>query len=260
VTYAALGAAYIVTGLAATLWAAATKTDPTKWSQPIAGVLTWAQANAWEWLFWLILLTGAAQSLRRHMGPPWQWTLIENMLGEFRKFVFGPLLQQSEEHHHRVTLFKRVWWCWTGMPPWGGWAVPMARSGHTTRHGIAKFRAPDNADDAQGIAGRTWAKNDAVFVSGLPDLGTDKSDGAYRTYAEATSVTVQWVKKRLDKKKRPLARSFGGYPVLVAGKPWGVLVLDSRSESGVTKQSYDNSLDYYKMLARFLGQLLERAR
>jgi hypothetical protein len=136
----------------------------------------------------------------------------------------------------------------------------MARSSHTTRRGIATFRAPDDADRAEGVAGRTWVKNDALFVSGLPDLIADAADGAFGAYAKSTWVSIEWLKERLKKKKgRPLARSYGGYPVLVSGKPWGVLLLDSRSENGVTKQSYENARDYYKMLARFLGQLLEGA-
>lgn len=260
ITYRALGGVQIAVGTAATLFAAALKTDPKKWSGPVGPALVWAQDNAWKWLFWLIIVAGAAQLLQRYWGPPWRWTLIEQMLSELRQYVFGGM-KDSEEHHHRVTLFKRVRWCWTGYPPWGGWVIPMARSSHTTRHGIAKFRAPDDADRAEGVAGRTWAKNDALFVSGLPDLVADESDGALSTYAKSTGISVGWLKGRLQRKKnRPLARSYGGYPVLVAGKPWGVLLLDSRSDQALTQESYEKTRDYYKMVARFLGQLLERAR
>ena len=264
IAYDGLGKAQLLAGGAATVFSATLKAGTPAEIQEIHTIigpaLVWAQTHALEWLFWMVVAAGLAQVLRRYLGPPWVWQLIESSLGDFRQYVFPENADDSEEHHHRVTLFKYVRLTWAWPPKWG-WLVPVARSAHTTRHGIAKFRAPDDADSAEGIAGRTWAKKNALVVSELPDLkGTSPAED-FERYARATSVNVGWLRKRLAKKPdRPFARSYGGYPVLVGGKAWGVIVLDSRSEKGVTNEKYKPHSEYYRMHAKFLGQLLERAR
>jgi len=73
-------------------------------------------------------------------------------------------------------------------------------------------------------------------------------------YAERTFVRTEWVEEYI-RKGRPLARSFIGIPVEVAGNRWGVLVLDSKREM----RSAPTTLKLYTLVARFLATLLERA-
>lgn len=253
--YNVAGYVQVVAGVLVLLISAALRAPVDQWSQrsPMLGaLLAVMQETAWFFLALLIAVAGAAGLLRKYTSPPWVWALIENMLTQFREDVFtNP--RDSEVHFHRVTLFKWVRWrpCWPPKGMFQGWLVPVARSGHTTRSKIARFRAPrDDPDRAEGIAGESWAKDGVVLIPELPDLGTDSSAETHDTYAKVTRVSVEWLSK-----KRPLARSYAGFPVEVNGRPWGVVVLDGRSIKGIDEDVFRNR---YRMLARFLGQLLER--
>jgi len=111
---------------------------------------------------------------------------------------------------------------------------------------------PDQADRAQGIAGRTWAGKGIVAVDGLPDLGNNPTEEAISDYANRTFVSFKWL-KRWIKKEHP-SRSFQGVPIEVKGKPWGVVVLDSRDERPIGPKARRE----YNALAKVLGAILER--
>ena len=218
--------------------------------QDLGVILGGLQSQSWWLLPLLLILTGTIGLYRKIAGPPWVWDTIKHYLDIFRDDVFdiGP---QDATHHHRVTLFKYVWWRWGWVKwPWSGWLIPVERSGHTTQDNITCFRAPDAADSAEGVAGLTWSRRNAIVeISNLPDLGASPTTANFETYARHTGVTVQWLRQ-----KRPKARSFYGIPVEVKGKLWGVIVLDSRSPAGVNQ----NAGKSYKSFTRFLARLIER--
>jgi hypothetical protein len=146
-----------IAGTALATIGASAKADPTQWHLA-TGVLTWAQQSAWISIPLLTAGLALMQVVRSMIGPPWVWDTVHYLLDKFQEHVFegqsGPL------HHHRVTLFKytrrRLWFCrW----PWSGWLVPVERSGHTTRRSHTVFLTPDDADQAEGIAGQTGHKN-----------------------------------------------------------------------------------------------------
>jgi len=116
------------------------------------------------------------------------------------------------------------------------------------------FRAPDNPNAAEGIAGRTWAIGKIVLVDNLPDLSVNSSQkpADLELYAEKTGVKVAWLKEAL-RKQQFLARSFCGIPVEVKGRLWGVIVVDSRRPKIVAAE------ETYRLVSRVLGKLLERA-
>jgi hypothetical protein len=208
-----------------------------------------AQTAAWWLLPLLIIVSGVLGLLRKLIGPPWLWHTVHSYLDTFRDEAFevGP---DDDLHHHRVTLFRHVGWCWRFAKwPWSGWLVPVERSGHTTQSSISVFKAPDDADNAEGVAGRTWARRRIMMVSNLPDLGAETSEDALKRYCEATGISVDWARKR-----RPRARSFCGMPVEVKGQLWGVIVLDSRSPNGIKAESQLS----YRPLGKYLGKILER--
>jgi len=240
-------------GTAAALISASLRADPAKVGQSwkFAGdFLSTVDNNAWILLPGLLLGVGVTQFVRRMIGPPFVWETIHRLLDHVREEVFGSYIEPV--HYHRVTLFKYVKWRFTwrskgGRPRRSGWLVPVERSGHTSRQTKVAFWAPDDADLAEGVAGHTWAVRKAIWVSSLPDLGTDMSEQAYSAYAKASWVSVEELRR-----EAPLARSFYGIPIEITGKPWGVIVLDSRNPTLIKDRG---SL---RLLATGLGKLLER--
>lgn len=180
------------------------------------------------------------------------------ILDEFREALFGDI--DDDDANHRITLFKQVrlqptirsatGWCWPG----GGWLVPVARSGHGTKNTRIRFRSPDDPTEAEGIAGKAWARP-MVLVSGLPDLTDSSCSDSLESYAEATSIPVTWVQKRVRKGK-PTPRSLMGFRVEdKQGDPWGVLVIDSRSPTPKTKVAQEEFNAYAPVLARLVESM-----
>jgi hypothetical protein len=216
--------------------------------------LAWIQDRAWLLLIAVGLFLAISTAMRKIVGPPWIWDAIHSHLDSFREYAF-PDQPGDMLHEHRVTLFKRVQWHWCLRKwPWSGWLVPVERSGHTTRRTSAAFRAPDDANEAEGVAGATWASKSAVPVPELPDLSGQPSPEDVADYAKKTYVSKEWVEAYI-KRGRPLAKSFLGIPVDVSGKRWGVIVLDSKREM----RNSPGKLSLYTILAKFLSTLLERA-
>lgn len=211
--------------------------------------LTALQSNAWWVLPVLAILAGILGLLRKHLGSPWLWGAVHQHLDVIRELAFN-LQPNDAVHHHRVTLFKHVPWAWCLRKwPWSGWLVAVERSGHTTQNSIAFFRAPDNPDHAEGVAGMTWARNGTVAVSKLPQLTAQSTDEELKAYSAAAGVSVEWLRRRL-----PQAQSICGIPVEVKGRLWGVIVLDSRSPTGLA----EGGQVMYKPASKLLAKLLER--
>ena len=222
--------------------------------QVFVSPLMWIQDRAWLFLIAIGIFIAAATAARRAVGPPWVWDAIHSNLDSFRDYAF-PDQPGDMLHEHRVTLFKYVRWHWCLRKwPWSGWLVPVERSGHTTRRTNTAFRAPDDANDAEGVAGVTWASKSALPIHELPDLSGQPSSEEVADYAKKTFVSQEWVEAYI-KRGRMLARSFLGIPVEVGGKRWGVLVLDSKREM----RNSPRNLNLYTILSKFLSKLLERA-
>jgi transcriptional regulator with GAF, ATPase, and Fis domain len=89
-----------------------------------------------------------------------------------------------------------------------------------------------------------------VIVTGLPNLQDAPTEADFTRYAQETWVSADWLKT-----EPPSARSFCGVPVEVNGRLWGVIVLDSRGDNAIKRRSVNL---YYRLVAPFLGKLLER--
>lgn len=117
----------------------------------------------------------------------------------------------------------------------------------------------EHPDDAEGVAGQTWARNRTVIVSDLPDLNIDNpQETDIIEYAKRAFVTKEWICNRMQTNRRGLqCRSLFGICIEVKGIPWGVLVIDSRNpEPSRLRKSYKNAkLEAYKDI---LSKLLER--
>lgn len=218
----------------------------------------WIKGSDW-WLALLFAGIGVVGKVSRDWGgSPRVWRIIQAMLNEMQKRAF----KDSDEalHFHRVTLFQhrksRFMLRWSkGRGPRAGWLFPVARSGFTSQTSDSVFLAPDDADNAEGVAGHAWRGNGTIVNEvGVPDLGTDSSDAAIKDYADATWVSEDWVRKRLEDKKN-CPRSFCGVPIEVKGKRYGVLLLDSRKPENIL----DPNSPLYRITALMLGELLAEA-
>jgi hypothetical protein len=253
--YNALLSIQVLAGFSAVLVGGVQKADANSLAK-IAAVapevqrsLAWLQTSAWWLLPSLLVVSGGLGLLKKLLGPPWLWNTVHSYLDSFREEAFN-VGSDDAEHHHRVTLFRYRSWRWRFCRwPWSGWLVPVERSGHTTQASVSVYRAPDDADRAEGVAGMTWARRKVVNVTNLPDLSDNPSREDMQRYAKASGMTLEAVRKKL-----PKARSFCGIPVETKAGVWGVLILDSRSADGINA----NSQTLYRPLGKFLAKLLER--
>jgi hypothetical protein len=116
--------------------------------------------------------------------------------------------------------------------------------------------APDEADHAEGVAGKAWSCNGILYKRKLPDLYSDTSKENVAAYANETWLAEELVRKRMEE-GLSLARSYLGIQIEVKGKRWGVIVLDSRKPDGILTPKGRDS-ERYSVMAKFLGRLLER--
>lgn len=212
---------------------ASLKADPkttTAQLGPLVGAaLAILQANSWLILFISACTIILLNLILRWIGEPWRWNAIQVVLDRLRDHVYKQEFQGEPYHYHRVTLFKhvpfslrlRIW-------PWSGWLVPMARSGHTNQNIISVFKAPDNADNAEGVAGLAWRSKETESISNLPEISHTSCNKLILEYANATNVSVAFVKRRLTK-SRSNPRSLIAIPIEVSNRVKWIVVLDSRS-------------------------------
>ena len=244
----------IVAGVAAALIPASLKAEPSKigweWGSSIVKSL---QGEA----YWLIpcslILVGLLSLLQKEIGAPWVWDHVHFLLDRIQEVAFPPTLVSGDLHHHRVTLFKYSTFCFVWKKwPWTGWLHAVERSGHSTRRRSVCFRAPDDADHAEGVAGIAWARKGAVILNNLPDLyEANLADKKLESYAKATRVSPGMLKHRL-----PHSRSFYAIPVESKNRIWGVIVIDSRSPEIKTATEIAAS---FSLIGKYLGKLLEKA-
>lgn len=259
------GAIFLILVLGASL-----KTDPGQYPPVLSDIIRFVHSEAWWIIMALAAIGGATKVIHYILGPPWVWRNIEAMLDELRDRAFY-IRSGDAHHHHRVTLFKRVgfrlrvwpsrrrYWRWgKGNSPFSGWLIPVARSGHTTQRTNSVFLASDECPDkAEGVAGKTWITDEMLYIDSLPDLDDAADTSIIDDYARRTWVTRDVIHQRIVA-GRSMARCYCGVPIEIKGKPWGVLVLDSRRSKGIKKPTRAN-LSIYTFRAKYLGRLLERA-
>ena len=188
------------------------------------------QRSAWWSVPLFTLCLPLLQFVKSWVGDPTVWETIHKLLEEMRTKAFP---DETADHHHRVTLFQHRRFCWRGIrakePTFGGWLVPVERSGDTTQNPKVFFYAPkDNPDAAQGVAGMVWASKGALRLQRLPELSTTSTDAQFALYAEKARCSVEHLRQKVGRNKI-LARSFWGTVVKRNGDVWGVVLIDSRA-------------------------------
>jgi len=214
--------------LAVAIISACLKADENKLWPFLATTVIAIRNSAWYTLPIIIIMAGIAVKLRKELGNRRTWKVVQVLLDHYwqESFAKDNDTKDDPHHFHRVTMFKHCRFHF-GKWPFSGWMVPVARSGHSTKSGIRHFKASlNNPDQAEGVAGRAFAYQKMVLVSGLPRLNLPRTnDDDKKRYAEKSFVSVKKIEKDFTAERQ--SRSFLGIPVEVKGKPWGSIILDS---------------------------------
>lgn len=133
------------------------------------------ETTAWWTIPAFTAIAGISTFFKTHFGNSNIWKSVTHVLEEYRLAVFQgkPGFELEASHHNRVTLYKHVAFRWAPCCwPWSNWVVPVARTGHTTQTWrVPRFRAPaGDPDNAEGVAGQSFATNSIVCVTNLPEL------------------------------------------------------------------------------------------
>ena len=240
----------------------------TNWNVALVEVLKLLQNHNGA-IFLLALVLFLAGGYRLFMRPPQQWQMLKTIIDQAQKIAYPD--NHAPLHEHRITLFKYKKWCFRlplkrdwekkgvfspfgkNIKPWGGWLVPIIRSGHTSQKTKTVFIASDNGEDAEGVCGAAWARGEAFVIDNLPEITTNSTDTAIDDYAQRSLGKSEMVKKRLSDGKT-LPRSIGAIPIFVNNDIWGVLCLDSISTDGVA----DTIASDFTITVEVIQQILEK--
>lgn len=238
------------------------KLTPADFSPTLNSSLQFSQHWAWILIPSCAGIAALCQAIRTKIGSTDTWATVNYILKEYRDTLFEkhPTAKNDPEYYHRVTLFKHVGFRWAFAKwPWTGWMVPVARTGHVTHTWrIPRFRAPkDDPDSAEGVAGQSFVRNKMIPVPTLPEITPATPDADLKHYCDRAFVAMEWARNRVNGgHPRPLPRSLLGIPIEVGGEPWGVLVVDSRSDSQISEKSVFKN-PKIKTLTDVLSKLLQ---
>ncbi|MBX3386461.1 MAG: hypothetical protein KF768_07810 [Phycisphaeraceae bacterium] len=254
-----LGKCQLVAAGAVVSFGALLKADPSRFGPALSELLKWLQSTAWIVVIVGPIAVAVLQGARRKFGNPWAWEAVQKLLDEFRGELFSDL-EKDPLDHHRVTLFKyyRTAVAWSDPRSWKHWLVAVARSDHLTKLKIRRFRAPDDGEKCEGVVGHAWRCKGWVIVPSqgtpLPALSKDSPQAELDQYAKETCVDTTWVRCQLDR-GRPLAASYAALVVLLKGRPWGVLVIDSRKPGTIDPEKLKRFVAYGKLLTPLLERI-----
>jgi len=220
-----------------------------------------------QWSFYIlvaIVFISMFAVVVNRLPDKWVWEKLKFVLDEFQKKAYVNHLDDRTDDH-RITLFqykkfagfrfkhnKTTFSLWGENALFGGWLVPVLRSGHRSLNTKAIFRAPLQGE-SEGVVGLCWDNQRSPVVDELPRVVRSTSDEQRDKYARRTFSDRRMIDDYVEGGK-PLPRAIGAIPVFVNGEIWGVLVLDSQAKNGVTQEVLDN----FSLTVEIIGQLLER--
>jgi hypothetical protein len=198
------------------------RADPTKFPSMIEPYVAGLQKG---WMLPFVLIATPLAFWASSKTNRGKMDKVHGLLDQLRDHTFRNQNFDNEQNG-RVTLFKHHRYSFRRWPIRGGWLVPVERSGESTRNTNAIFRAPDDGEESEGVAGRAWSKRANVYVGALPNLRRSPTEDQFNEYAEKSFVSVERLRK-----KPPQACSLFGIPIEVDQKRWGVIVIDSTHPS-----------------------------
>lgn len=248
------------------------KAEPDKfpWAAPF---LPWVQSTAWLTIPCLAVVAVLCGVVKSHVGSPWVWKVVHSLLDDLREGVFNGS-NYSSLGEHRATLFKFCPCCPGGwrilskkkkfwlIPycklkihgPLAGWLIPAERSSHNHRKSSAIFIAHDDSAHAEGVVGTQWHERESIHIEDLPEIGANASVQNIERYCTRSFTSIERVKKMIEL-ERKMPRSFHSIRIIVGGKPWGVVVLDSTHDKMPPKEEITKVA---KPICGFLSKVLER--
>lgn len=240
----------------------ATDQDIAKWPEHLHFTMTWCREQGWWLIPMFTVMAAVIKLLKEWLERRWIWSVVASIVDRIASDAFKASTDPT--HHNRATLFRHqsLWFIWpwrTWYWPWGkgrwpmsGWLVPVVRSGNTSRRTRAIFLAPDDADRAEGVAGAIWTSRQEVGKSFFREIDQNATARDMQLYANDTFVSLDEVQKRLSSgNAQPV--SFRGLTIEVSGRPWGVLLLDSRKPNVANNASIELASHAF-----VLQKLLER--
>jgi hypothetical protein len=127
----------------------------------------------------------------------------------------------------------------------------MARSGHTNQNVLSVFKAPDDGDNAEGVAGLAWISKQPEYISDLPEINATSSEDLIEEYANATNVSVSFVRRRILR-RRSNPRSLIAIPIEVNNQVKWIVVLDSRSPNDLREIADTAASSYTPIISHLL--------
>jgi hypothetical protein len=193
------------------------------------------------------------------IGPsPAQREALHRTLNHLQQFLFKGA--DGHQHDFRLTIFRYSKWNWrilTWRQIWkrkrsvrNGWLMPYMRTGYLTLNCHSCWNVPADGNNIEGIAGRAYSMNKVITIESLPLLRPNSKAHHIAKYADKVWITPDVVNERLAKGSS-LARSYCGFPIEVKGKPWGVIVIDSKDP----KLPDDDPVRFQKMMG-LMGQII----
>jgi hypothetical protein len=261
---------YIFYGSVATIsFAVANDAAAAKWQAPhwVKDTISFIHNSVGSWLWVFAALAAFMTFSRKFIGPKEVWSAVHTLLNDFRDRAFET---QEDPHANRVTLFRHTRWCFKrtawlkmftqGKWIWGGWLVPVERSGDMTQNPAVAFYAPlDSPNKAEGFAGIVSRRGVTLELHQLPALGVQMLDDAageitLKNYCELTNISPREIKERL-KRDKMCGRSFWGLHLEKEDTSlWGMLVIDSHQPTIKPKEEI---YEKYKSLAKVLDAMLK---
>lgn len=182
--------------------------------------------------------------------------LIKFILNQYQKEAFHrDVASGVAQDHNRVTLFKfkrhhvrlvnSHWLTSKGFFSFfkrfwpSSYLVFYLRSGHQSQKTNVIFPVFDESDRSSSYAAYIWSVQGAGFVEGLPDLQNHPTEQNIADYSKYTYTEEETIRSYIAK-QRAMPCSIAAIPLAVKGRPWGVLVLDSRWANGVNERSISN--------------------
>ncbi|WP_196138764.1 hypothetical protein [Aliikangiella sp. G2MR2-5] len=231
--------------------------------------------HKYQWYFFLLIITLVVLGffIKKLAGDEWAWNRLQFLIDAYQEKVFKKF-SDDPRHFHRVTLFQyqkfrwrlgtrpgrfenklfhKIWPYKKESHPLSGWLVPVLRSGHTTQKASSVFLCNKDHAVAEGIAGMIFIRSGTTVTQPLPVPSQSAGKKEIKKYCTESSITIDRY-YQMFRNGQPPPATIGGFPIEKNGKLWGVLVLDSTSETGVDTSSIDD----YSILISLIGQILER--
>ena len=202
---------------------------PQLWKDFVSFVVDWGWIPVVAWLALQPILAW----VEKRICPPLKERVIDKLVAELFERTRPA---NAHDGNFRVTLFKYRTFSFyrilTFKWPWGEWLCPYERSGFQRQSSKNRWRVSRNKPKTnEGVAGVCFAQEDPIHIEELPDGELFKIAGARenkKIYSKTAYITVDHINKKLQKEQDyQWPRSFWGVRVLVSGKPWGVILIDS---------------------------------